>query len=212
MSLILAWMLGCTDRPDDPAARRPPACLAESEGAVLARHLAALDGLAWLAAGEAARRPLGFAALAGAAPLGPVALQGACTGFDTGASCEDDEACWSTRCEAFGWSAHASPPLQADPDWSFDGVGVTVQWTAQSPEALACTAEATASDGRGTDWSVRQHLTFSDGQVAVAETYTGLRPGWEVLLRAAGGIGSVTAEGHLLATLQGHAVRPACDP
>jgi hypothetical protein len=92
------------------------------------------------------------------------------------------------------------------------GVRVEIRWTAQSPEALACTAEASSADADGTDWSVRQHLTLAEGRVALAESYPGLRPGWDVLLRAAGGIGSVEAEGHPLAAVQGHAVRPACDP
>ena len=212
MSLVLAWMLGCADAPRDDDRRPPPACLTQAEAAVLARHLAGLDGLARLVADPVAGRPLGFAALTGAAPLGPVPLQGACTAADTGLPCEEGEACWSARCDGAGWTARASPAPPPAPGWSIDDAHVEVRWTARSPEALAGTTEATVTDARGADWSVRQHLTFADGQVALAERYTGLRPGWDVLLRAAGGIGSVEAEGHLLATLQGHAVRPACDP
>lgn len=212
MSPVLAWMLGCADAPPDEARRPPPPCLSEDEAVVLARHLATLDGLARLVADPVADRPLGFAALVGAAPLGPLPLQGACTRMDTGLPCDDDAGCWSTRCEDFGWTARAAPALVPDPGWTRADAAVEVRWTSRSPEALACTAQATVHDARGTDWSVRQHLTLAGGQVALAERYTGLRPGWDVLLRAAGGIGSVSAEGHVLATLEGHAVRPACAP
>jgi hypothetical protein len=192
-------------------------CLPQSAADLLATHLSRVDGVMGLVAGYPTdQQVVSFLEVPGfPGPIEYATLAEACaepSSFE--AFCDPISGlCSRIECTGFGagWVAHLySEEVLVRGDMMFDHVSSSVSWD-DAAAGLGWTARSTVSSADGTDWSVIGAGALDIGPDGwtwqLEETFPDLLPAFETVLAVThgptGGVGTVTANGTVLAEVDG---------